>query len=120
MPKTRARGARPLTIVPGRNEVFIVAAASLLSAVLGSVHAFSVFIDPLEAQFSAARSAVSLTYSGALVSLTLAVLLGPRVYARWPAAWFLAAASALAMILVSLVTTPPSQATLDKFFPKSR
>lgn len=65
-----------------------LAAASILSAVLGSVHAFSVFLAPLEASFDASRAAVSLTYSLALVSLTLAVLLGHRIYARWQARTF--------------------------------
>jgi OFA family oxalate/formate antiporter-like MFS transporter len=53
-----------------------------VSAVLGSIHAFSVFLHPLENQFSASRSSVSLTYSFALVMLTIAVLFGPKIYAR--------------------------------------
>lgn len=65
-----------------------LAAASILSAVLGSVHAFSVLLAPLEASFDASRAEVSLTYSLALVSLTLAVLLGHRIYARWRAGAF--------------------------------
>ncbi len=64
----------------------VLFAASLLSTVLGSVHAFSVFLEPLELAFSASRSAVSFTYSLALVTLTCAVLLGPRIFARWSAA----------------------------------
>ncbi len=74
----------------------ILCAASLLSAVLGSVHAFSVFLAPLEAQFGASRAAVSLTYSLALVCLTLAVLLGHRLYARWSAARFLLVSASIA------------------------
>lgn len=65
--------------------MIILAAASLLAAVLGSVHAFSVFLAPLEAAFAASRSAVSLTYSLALIFLTVSVLLGHRIYGRWPA-----------------------------------
>ncbi len=65
-----------------------LAAASILSAVLGSVHAFSVFLTPLEISFDASRAAVSLTYSLALFSLTLTVLLGHRIYARWRASTF--------------------------------
>jgi MFS family permease len=53
--------------------------------VLGSIHAFSVFIAPLEAGFGAPRSAVSMSYSLALAALTISVLLGPRLYGRWPA-----------------------------------
>jgi len=58
-------------------------AASLMAMVLGSVHAFSVFLEPLEFQFGQPRAQVSLTYSLALASLTIAVLLGPRIYGRW-------------------------------------
>ena len=57
-----------------------LAAGSLLTGSLGSVHAFSVFIVPLEAAHGASRGAVSLVYSTALVFLTLAVLVGHRVY----------------------------------------
>jgi OFA family oxalate/formate antiporter-like MFS transporter len=63
--------------------LFVLCAACLLSAVLGSVHAFSVFVQPLEDTFNAKRSTVSLIYSLALVSLTVAVLFGHQVYGRW-------------------------------------
>lgn len=70
------------------NGTGVLIAASLLAAVLGSVHAFSVFLSPLEARFGQSRGMVSLTYSLALVVLTLAVLWGYRWYARWPAGRF--------------------------------
>ena len=76
----------------------ILIAASLVSATLGSIHGFSVFVAPLEAQFGAARSTVSLTYSLALVSLTIAVLLGPRVYHLWSAARLMVMVSVLASV----------------------
>ncbi len=57
-----------------------IAAASAVCLVFGTVHAFSVFLAPLEQTFGASRSAVSLTYSIALVALTFAVLFGPRLY----------------------------------------
>ncbi len=71
-------------------------AASVLAAVLGSVHAFSVFLDPLEQAFAASRGAVSLTYSLALGFLTLAVLFGHRIYARWAASVFVLGVCSLA------------------------
>lgn len=74
----------------------VLIAASLVSAVLGSIHAFSVFLEPLETQFAVTRSTASLTYSFALVSLTIAVLLGPKVFSRWSAATFILFASILA------------------------
>lgn len=58
----------------------VLVAASCLSMVLGSVHGFSVFLEPMEQQFGASRSSVALTYSIALVFLTFAVLLGHRIY----------------------------------------
>jgi len=60
----------------------VLTGASLLSAVLGSIHAFSIFLEPLETQFQASRGLVSLTYSGGLMCLTLMVLLGHRIYGR--------------------------------------
>ena len=55
-------------------------ATMLVTFVLGSVHAFSVFIAPLEALLGLPRSEVSLIYSLALVAITTAVLLGYRIY----------------------------------------
>ncbi|HSF96618.1 MAG TPA: hypothetical protein VLA52_16450 [Thermohalobaculum sp.] len=62
----------------------VLLSASLLAGVLGSIHAFSVFLEPLETQFQASRGMVSLTYSMALAALTLAVLSGHRVFALLP------------------------------------
>ncbi|MGD2172462.1 MAG: hypothetical protein PVI79_07190 [Gammaproteobacteria bacterium] len=63
------------------NKPYLTLAASMLvTFVLGSVHAFSVFIAPLEELLLLPRSEVSLIYSLALVMLTLAVLLGYRIY----------------------------------------
>ncbi|MEM6578485.1 MAG: MFS transporter [Pseudomonadota bacterium] len=78
----------PLIVAGERRGSLVLGAASLLSAVLGSVHAFSVFLAPLETQFGVGRSAISGIYSGALVCLTLSVLLGHRFYARTSAARF--------------------------------
>lgn len=62
---------------------YVLASAASLSMVLGSVHGFSVLIEPLEAQFHASRAMVSLTYSLALVGITLAVLFGHLVFGRF-------------------------------------
>ncbi|MGI9393162.1 MAG: MFS transporter [Boseongicola sp.] len=61
----------------------VVLGTSLLSAILGSVHAFSVFLAPLETTFEVSRTSSSLTYSIALLALTFAVFFGPRIYGRW-------------------------------------
>ena len=83
---------------PSQSGFRVLLAASLVSAVLGSIHAFSVFIEPLEEMFAASRSSVSLTYSFALAALTIAVLIGPRVFSRWPAALFLFVVCVLAAL----------------------
>lgn len=70
--------------------VLVLIAVSILSMVLGSIHAFSVFLEPLESQFQTSRSHISLTYSLGLVFLTFAVLLGHRVYGLVQDVWFVA------------------------------
>jgi OFA family oxalate/formate antiporter-like MFS transporter len=64
------------------NGTLVLLAGMLLTFVLGSVHAFSVFLVPLEFRFDAPRSSVSLTYSLALAFITAGVLFGHRAYAR--------------------------------------
>ena len=60
----------------------VLLASMLVTFVLGSVHAFSVFIVPLEALLLLPRSDISLIYSFALVAITLSVLFGYLIYAR--------------------------------------
>ena len=60
-------------------------ACVVLSAVLGTIHAFSLFIGPFEDGLDAGRGAVSSVYSVALVALTLAVLTGHPLFRRIPA-----------------------------------
>ena len=88
--------------MPKTRGFLALAAGCLLTGSLGSVHAFSVFIAPLEATHGASRGAVSLVYSVALVFLTLSVLLGHRVYGvlrppAFAAALCLLAAAGLAL-----------------------
>lgn len=67
---------------PNSQGYMVLVAASIVSMVLGSIHAFSVFLEPLEAMYEASRATVSLVYSFSLVFLTLAVLFGPSLYSR--------------------------------------
>lgn len=76
----------------------VLLAAAMVSAVLGSIHAFSILLVPLETLFLTTRSAVSLTYSLALVSLSIAVLLGHRIYGQSSPAAIVMAACTLAAI----------------------
>ena len=71
-------------------RILILTASALLSMVLGSVHAFSVFLEPLELLFDASRTLVSITYSLALAALTLAVLAGHIVFGKLPSGTFAA------------------------------
>ncbi len=73
-------------------------AVSLILTALGSIHAFSVFVVPLEEKFGVGRSDVSLTFSLSLVSLTLAVLIGHRIYGKLPAPWLIVGASGMAAV----------------------
>ncbi len=63
-------------------------AAMLVTFVLGTVHAFSVFLVPLEDLLQQSRPDISLIYSFALVALTFAVLIGYRLYGLLPS-WLL-------------------------------
>ncbi len=72
------------------NGRIVLTAGCLLCGVLGSVHAFSVLVEPLEAGFGASRAEVSFTYSLALVMITAMVTLGGRIYHR-AAGWVLVA-----------------------------
>ena len=55
-------------------------ACVLITLVLGSIHAFSVFLVPFEDLLQAPRAQISLIYSSALVCLTFLVLIGYKIY----------------------------------------
>jgi len=80
-------------------------AAMLVTFVLGSVHAFSVFLAPLELQLGLPRSQVSLIYSFALVAITLSVTLGYRIYGLLPASWLVLLTGAVAAAGLGLAAT---------------
>ncbi len=96
----------------GQRGIVVLASASSLSLVLGSVHAFSVFLEPLELRFGASRASVSLTYSLALVFLTLAVLTGHRIFSRWPAGHLVAVIGVIAAAGALIAAYAPSLAVL--------
>ncbi|MEM7256051.1 MAG: MFS transporter [Pseudomonadota bacterium] len=56
-----------------------------MSTVLGSVHAFSVFIPAWELSTSGTRASISFAYSLALICLTMAVLVGHHIFRRFSA-----------------------------------
>ncbi len=67
-------------------RTLVLSSALLLSLGLGSIHAFSVLLDPLEQHFVASRAEIAPAYAIGLASLTLAVLFGHRLYALLPPA----------------------------------
>ena len=83
-------------------------AALLLTFSLGSVHAFSVLVEPMEARFGANRADVSLIYSIALISLTVAVLFGHKIYHRMTPPLMAAGACLLAASGLVVAGTAPS------------
>lgn len=89
-----------------------VAAASMLSAVLGTIHAFSVFIPEWENLPHANRAATSLIYSLALVSLTIAVLFGHRIYSRLSPPILFAAVGVFASLGLALSSNSSSLTSL--------
>ncbi len=93
-----------------------IAAASALTLVLGSIHAFSVFVPEWERQTSADRAQVSLIYSLALMSLTMAVLLGYRVYARIGPAWMFCCSGVMSALGLLAAARMDSVAGLYVFY----
>jgi OFA family oxalate/formate antiporter-like MFS transporter len=65
-----------------QSGIWVLLACMILTLSLGSVHAFSVFLETLEGRFNASRSDVSLIYSFALASITVSVLFGHFIYNR--------------------------------------
>jgi len=54
----------------------------ILSSALGTVHAWSLFLESFEARLDVGRGPVSAIYSIALVAITAAVLVGHRIFSR--------------------------------------
>lgn len=65
---------------PPHKAILCLLAAINLTTVLGSIHAFSVFLIPFESLLQTGRAQISLIYSGALICLTISVLFGHRIY----------------------------------------
>ena len=97
MPRSRSHGG-----------TLVLLSASLLALAWGSVHAFSVLMLPLESRFGAPRALVSATYSIALGTLTLAVLLGHRVFARVSASRFVLIIGTVAALGAGVAAAAPS------------
>ena len=70
-----------MTVGPmSRDGILVLLACMILTLALGSVHAFSIFLETLEGRFDVSRSEVSLIYSFSLVCITIAVLFGHLIF----------------------------------------
>jgi OFA family oxalate/formate antiporter-like MFS transporter len=61
-----------------RRSLGAIAGTILVMFSLGTFYAWSVFVQPLEEEFGASRSAVSLVFSLGTVAFTIGMLFGPR------------------------------------------
>ena len=93
----------------GRLTLF---AALTLALVLGQVHAFSIYLTAAEAEFGAGRHLVSLTYSLALIILTITVLVGPSIYRRWSPSVLAATAIVLGVAGLLIAAMAPNLAVV--------
>ena len=66
-----------------KKQYVVIAGCLLLSFILGSIHAFSLLLEPIETKFFVSRSFSSFTYSLALTSITAAVYFGSHIYKRF-------------------------------------
>ena len=61
-------------------KYIVIIGCLLLSFVMGSIHAFSVLLEPIETEYNVSRTLSSLTYSISILSITLAVYFGKNIY----------------------------------------
>lgn len=90
-------------------RALVLLSALALSLGLGSIHAFSVLLEPLERQFAASRAEIAPAYAIGLASLTLAVLLGHRLYSLLSPALLASLtclAAAFGLVIASMAAHP--------------
>ena len=95
-----------------RQQKFTLLAAMLVTLIGGSIHAFSVYLIPLEQILELPRAQVSLFYSLALVCLTLSVLFGYKIYDFFSPATMIVGASLCAGGGLTLASMGESWATI--------
>src|SRR4051812_27753731 len=85
-------------------------AAALLMAALGTFHAWSVMVQPLQDELQASRSTVSAVYALATVLFAASMLLEPAVHRRVPAVVLGAGSALLAAAGLALAAVPTEAA----------
>ena len=73
----------------------VLVAAALIMILFGSLYAWSIFLEPLQAALGATRTAVSTVFAFATISFAAAMLVAPLVFHRISASWIALAACML-------------------------
>jgi MFS family permease len=82
-------------MTPGQRSAAALLAATVVNLPFGTLYAFSVFLQPMEALLGATRAEMSFVFGLATVTLTVGMNFAPQLYRRLPPA-ALAAACGLA------------------------
>ena len=95
-------------MTPARRLLMALAAATALNLPFGTIYAFSVFLKPMEAMLGIGRAEMVSVFALASVSLTVGMVLGPRLYHRVAPAWLLVLSgvgSAFGLLLTAVAST---------------
>ena len=76
----------PVSVAPVPSGVRPLTGCVFLSGALGTIHAWSLFVMPLETNLDVGRGAMSAVYSVALACLTVVVLVGHPLFRHLPGA----------------------------------
>ena len=66
-----------------RKQYLVITGCLLLVFVMGSIHAFSILLEPIETKFNVSRSLSSFTYSLSLISITVSIYFGNYIYKKF-------------------------------------
>ena len=80
-----------------RKQYLVITGCFLLVFVMGSIHAFSLLLEPIETKFNVSRSLSSFTYSLSLISITTSIYFGNYIYKKF-------SPSRIVMIVMTLST----------------
>ena len=87
---------------------FALAAAAVFNPALGSLYAWSIFLEPLEAAYGVSRAELSGVFSVAVVCFTLGMTFAPAAYRLAPTPTLIALAAALSALGLWLAAAAPS------------
>ncbi len=96
-----------MTLAPRQRLAVALTAATILNLPFGTIYAFSVFLKPMEALLGVSRAQMSLVFGLATITLTLGMLIAPRLYRSIPPAQLVLAsclASAAGLVIMATAT----------------